>query len=419
MRNDYAIVVGLDWADKEHTVCWKDVSSGKVQAGTLKHRAEEIKAWVLQISQGHPEERIAVVMEQKIGKVVYALLEYGNIDIYPVNPSTVSKYRKAFSPSGAKSDPGDAELMLDLFERHPERMRMLKPDDGQTRKMAVYCRDRRKMVDQRKSLCNTLKQTLKEYFPQALELLPREMYAEMSCAFLMKWADFKSLSRAREETVRKFYCRHNSRSERLIGERLKLIASSCPVCTDPAVLDTHSMRVQTLIGLIRELNRSIKKYDRLIAAIFRSHEDNYIYDSLPGSGKALGPRILTAFGTDRSRYTDGLETATVIGVAPVIEASGNQKWIHWRWHCPTFLRQGLMEFAWKSTEQCEWARIYYEGQLAKGKSKPAAARALAFKWVKIIYRCWQRREPYDESKYLAALKKHGSWIADQLEKKVA
>lgn len=408
MRNDYAVLVGLDWADKEHAVCWKDVSTGKVQSGTLKHSANKIRDWVLQLSQEHPDRRIAVVMEQKVGKVVYALMEFGNIDIYPVNPSTVANYRKAFSPSGRKTDPGDAELMLDLFERHPERMRLLKPDDEQTRKLAIYCRDRRKLVDQRSSLCNCIKQTLKEYFPQALELLPKEMYAEISCAFLMKWYDFGSLSRAREDTVRKFYYRHNSRSERLITERLELIASSRPVCTDPAVLQAHTMRVQTLVRLVRELNRAINEYDRLIEGVFAEHEDNFIFESLPGAGEKLAPRLLAAFGTDRGRYEDGQEAATVIGVAPVIEASGNQEWIHWRWNCPTFLRQGLMEFAWKSTEYCGWAKTYYDAQLAKGKSKPAAARALAYKWVKIIYRCWQRRKAYDEEKYLAALKKHGS-----------
>lgn len=419
MRNDYAVVVGLDWADKEHTVCRKDVSTGEVQSGTLKHRAEAINSWVLQISQTHPEERIAVVLEQKIGKVVYALMEYGNIDIYPVNPSTVSNYRKAFYPSGRKTDPGDAKLLLELFERHPEEMKILQPDTKLTRKLGVLCRDRRKMVDNRSALCNALKQTLKEYFPQALELVPEDMYAKMTCDFLMKWPEFEALPRAQEQTVRKFYHRHNSRSNRLIEERLELIASGRPVCTDQAVLDTHIMRVQALVRQIRELNRTIKKYDHAIAVLFRDHEDAFIFESLPGAGEKLAPRLLTAFGTNRSRYKSGVEASTFIGVAPVVESSGNQEWIHWRWNCPTFLRQGLMEFAWKSTENCEWARIYYEEMIERGRSRPAAARALAFKWVKIIYRCWQRREAYDEEKYLAALKKHGSWIVDELQKKAA
>ena len=35
-------------------------------------------------------------------------------------------------------------------------------------------------------------------------------------------------------------------------------------------------------------------------------------------------------------------------------------------------------------------------------------RALAFKWQRILFRCWQDQRPYDEAKYEAALRKHSS-----------
>jgi len=35
-------------------------------------------------------------------------------------------------------------------------------------------------------------------------------------------------------------------------------------------------------------------------------------------------------------------------------------------------------------------------------------RALAFKWIRIVFRCWKSNTPYDESTYLKALKKRGS-----------
>ena len=37
-----------------------------------------------------------------------------------------------------------------------------------------------------------------------------------------------------------------------------------------------------------------------------------------------------------------------------------------------------------------------------------AIRALAFKWIRILHRCWMDRKPYDEAKYLMALKAKGS-----------
>lgn len=42
----------------------------------------------------------------------------------------------------------------------------------------------------------------------------------------------------------------------------------------------------------------------------------------------------------------------------------------------------------------------------------AAVRAMADKWIRILYRCWQTRTPYDEAVYLPALKRRGSPLID-------
>ncbi len=72
------------------------------------------------------------------------------------------------------------------------------------------------------------------------------------------------------------------------------------------------------------------------------------------------------------------------------------------------MRQSFVEYAGESIRHSFWARAYYSSQRAKGKSHQAAVRALAFKWIRIIYRCWQTRVPYSEVKYLESLRKKGS-----------
>ena len=96
------------------------------------------------------------------------------------------------------------------------------------------------------------------------------------------------------------------------------------------------------------------------------------------------------------------------GIAPVIERSGQSTWIRWRYFCPKFMRQSFQEYAGESVKHSFWARAYYEGQRGKGKSHQAAVRALAFKWIRIIYRCWQTRTEYNEVKYLEKLREKGS-----------
>ncbi len=88
---------------------------------------------------------------------------------------------------------------------------------------------------------------------------------------------------------------------------------------------------------------------------------------------------------------------------------------HWRWQCPTFLRQTFVEWAAQTINNSFWAVVYYRQQREKGCTYQAAVRALAFKWIRILYRCWQARTPYEESTtYLEALRRRGSPLLKQL-----
>jgi hypothetical protein len=69
---------------------------------------------------------------------------------------------------------------------------------------------------------------------------------------------------------------------------------------------------------------------------------------------------------------------------------------------------------WSDHQQIFLAGAYYRQQRVKGSSYQAAVRALAFKWIRILYRCWQTRTPYDESTYLNALRKRNSPLLQNL-----
>jgi transposase len=110
-----------------------------------------------------------------------------------------------------------------------------------------------------------------------------------------------------------------------------------------------------------------------------AHPDFFIFESLPGAGSALAPRLLASFGSQRDRYGSAEEVQRYSGIAPVMEKSGKKKWIHFRWACPKFLRQSFHEWAGHSISQSTWARAYYQQQRGRGKDHHAAVRALAFK----------------------------------------
>src|SRR5581483_4626814 len=147
---------------------------------------------------------------------------------------------------------------------------------------------------------------------------------------------------------------------------------------------------------------AISSYDMQIERLAQAHPDFLIFDSFPRAGAAMAPRLIAAFGTCRDRYQTAHEIQCYSGIAPVLESSGKQHCVHYRWSCPKFLRQTFHEWALHSMASSTWARTYYQQQRSKGKSHHSAVRALAFKWIRILFRCWQDRRPYDPTRYETA-----------------
>ena len=124
--------------------------------------------------------------------------------------------------------------------------------------------------------------------------------------------------------------------------------------------------------------------------------------------------MIAALGDDRSRYADSVSLQCATGIAPITTQSGNQKFVSSRWACTKFLKQTFHEYAGLSIGRCLWAKAFYDSKIAAGKTPQAAKRALAYKWMRIIFRCWQDGTCYDDQKYMLRLKKSGSPLAEKL-----
>ena len=166
--------------------------------------------------------------------------------------------------------------------------------------------------------------------------------------------------------------------------------------------------IQALVGQLRPVIESIRQFDQQLKERFQQHDDYTLFDSFPGSGSVLGPRLLSAFGSNRERFECAMEVQNLSGIAPVTERSGKSSWVHWRLACPKFLRQSFHEFAAQSIPRSLWAQALYDKLRAQGVDHHAAVRALAYKWIRIMFRCWKDRTPYDEALYIASLTRRGS-----------
>jgi transposase len=401
---EFSAYVAIDWADRQH--CWRlaDGEGMHRDQGQLRHTPEAIDTWVAGLLARFPEAPVAVCLEQSRGGLVYQLGKYSRLVLFPVHPATIASFRQAFYPSGAKGDPGDTALLLELLLQHRQHLRRLEPDTVETRLLGMLIELRRRLVDERTRQSNRLTAWLKMYFPQPLDWIDN-IDAPLGCDFLQRWPTLQQLQRAKPETVKRFFREHNSRSETRIQERIEAIRSTVAAVEDTALLEAGAAATASLVALLKALNTSIASLDQHLAEQFSKHPEADLFAGLPGAGPVLLPRLLVAFGTRRERFQSASELAAYSGIAPVTKQSGKSKSVHFRRACSLFLRQTFHEFAAHSVAKSQWARQFYDQQRGKGKRHHAVVRSLAFKWIRVLFRCWKDHTPYDEARYLEALQR--------------
>jgi transposase len=403
---EFTAIIGIDWADTKHDICIQPTDGSAREFQRIAHDPKQIQRWALSMFErfGGP---IAIVVELANGPIVYALQKYDFLVLFPINPAMLAKYREAFKPSGAKDDPTDAEFAVDLVLRHRDRFQPLKPQSVKMRTLLHLVEKRRRLVGDRQRFTNRITSTLKQYYPQADEWFThKETF--VFCAFIERWPTLKQAKRARRATLERFFAEHNVRRPHMIEARIEGIRTAMPLTDDPGVVVPCTVEALALIAQLRVTLELIKRFDTLIAELAPTLPDYALFAPLPAAGPTLAPRLVVAFGEDRERFASAAEVQQYSGIAPVTERSGKKSWVHWRWACSSFVRQTFVEWAAKTVHRSFWAGAYYRQQRAKGATHQGAVRALAFKWIRILYRCWHTRTPYDESRYLQALARRGS-----------
>jgi transposase len=407
-NQSFAAFIGLDKSDKKINVTLQQCAKSKTERSIIKGGAEALHAWVAMLCGRFPGQRVAICLEQPAAGLLHALMGYDFIVLYPINPVTLARYREAFTPSRAKDDPTDADFLCELVSLHREQLQPWQPDDVCTRKLRHLTQARRSSVNMRTRLSNQLKALLKTYFPQALELCGDDLTTSMACALLQKWPSLQQLKKARPETLRRFYYAQNARRGHVIEKRLALIAQAVPLTNDPALIESSIITVQALTLGLRAAHTAISRYDREIARTFAQHPDASLFAALPGSGTAYSARLLAAFGSRRELFQSAQAMLNFSGIAPVLKRSGQASITHRRYARPLFLRQSFIEYANESIRHSLWARAFYQMHKSAQKSHWVIVRALAYKWIRILFRCWQEHTPYDEIRYLKSLQKRRS-----------
>lgn len=412
----YAAFVGWDWADREHEICLREAGQSHMERSQVEGTPEALHEWAASMRKRFGGAKVAVCIETSRGAVIWALMGYEHIDLYPVNPKSAASFRDAFYPSGKKDDPVDAHVLMLMVEKHSEQLRVLAPADAETRMLGLLSEHRRKLVQQLGRTTNQLRSNLKTYFPQALELAG-DLDTTLACDFLEQWPTLAGVQRARVATLRAFYRTHRSRSEQRIEKRLALLREGVDLTSDEAVLRSGVIKTRTLVRVIRGLREAVLDVDTELAEVYQNHAEYDLVKSLPGAGEVMGPRLAAILGSDRARFESAEELQRLTGVAPVTCSSGGKHGtvtVHRRLKRSKFLHQTVVEWAGCAVAQSEWANAYYQHQLSRGKRRFSILRALGFKLLRIVFFCWKNKVHYNEKLHQESLARHGSPLAKLL-----
>ena len=407
------LFIGIDWADQKHDIYVIDCD-GKGFHRELKHSAENIDAWLgemLKLADGKP---IAIMLEQSRGALIYALMFREDVLLYPINPKQLARYRESY-PGGGKNDPTDAMYMARMLCERIATLKAWRPDDEKTRLIANLCQQRRKIVDSRTKLRQQLIALLKSYFPVVWELFRQDHQQPLLVSLLRRWPDPRKLRRADRRLIRRVLSDHSIRNEQQQNEIIEHIRSAPLLTRDDALITPSAMAAKSLANQLQQVQKAICEFDSKIAEAMKDHPDAHLFTELRGAGKALAPRLLSAFGSDRDRWEDADDLGSFSGIAPVTYKSGKSRTVRRRFACPKYLRQTFHEFADSARMFCPWSKARYRMLRDGGMKHNAALRKIARSWIRILFRVWKTRTPFDCDRYIKTLKQRCPEIIPYLE----
>lgn len=398
-----ALFIGIDWADQKHDVYTID-ADGNGEHQVVDAAPEAIEAWVVQAKARAGDAPIAIALEQSRGPLAYALMFREGVNLFPLNPKQFASYRESYTAANSKSDQTDARLMARMLRERITLLRVWRPDDEKTRLLGRLCEQRRKLVDEHTRARQQLISQLKAYFPQVLELFGDVKKEALLLDILWRWPDPRQLKRADRKLIVKILNQNNVKDPEKQKEITDRLRSMLLLTKDVAVLEPSIHLCQTMVKVLKVYNDSVEALETKIDQLMKTHPDAKLFSSLRGAGKALAPRLLTLFGSDRQRWANADEIASFSGIAPVTKQSGKSKSVHRRFACPKFLRQTFHEFADHARRWCTWSKaVYAYLREEKNMKHHAALRKIARSWIRILFKVWKTRKPFDPERYLTQL----------------
>jgi len=397
---------GLDWASDHHDL---SIINRQGQTEASLRFSHDSDGW----SQAREllsrfGSNIPVAVETRHGIAIEQLQGCGCI-VYPVHPLSAKQYRQRKAPSGVKDDQLDAWSLADALRVDGHAWKVLSPEDPLIIELRLLCRDEIALIEQRTALVNQLRAALREYYPAALEAF-EDWTQESAWQFIIAFPTPGELLKAGRRRWEKFLHTHKIWRPQTAPVRLEIFARAGQFCGSTPVTAAKRLQALAVAKVLCTLEAQLRLYRERIEELFKSHPDSHLFGSLPGAGAKLAPRLLGEIGDQRERFTDANALQCYAGTAPVTLRSGQIQRQRFRHSADPILRASVHLWADLSRKKCAWAETYYKAHRANGQSHACALRCLGQRWLKILWKMWQSRSPYNEALHTQNQVEHGSWI---------
>jgi transposase len=389
---------GLDWASRTHAVCVIDARGGVLAQFEVNHDAAGLAELCRRLHTLHVN---AVAIERPSGLLVDALLQAG-LQVVPIHPNVVKATRPRYRSHGGKSDACDAYLLADLLRTDGHRFQPLASESDEIRALRALVRGRDDLVATRVQLANQLRALLESFWPGAAEVFA-DVDSPIALAFIQRYPTPKAASRLGPKRVAVFCAQHAYSGRRSAEELLKRLHQAAAVTLGELEMQAKGEFALNLARVLARLVEQIKLLTSRIEHAVQSCEDGRILMSFPRAGRICAAQILSEMGSVRERFDDPERLAAEAGVTPVTYESGKSKAVAFRWACNHRLRAALTCMADNSRHASAWAAAIYEKARARGCDHPHAIRILARAWLRVIWRAWRDRQPYDVQRHTGAM----------------
>lgn len=392
---------GIDWGGSHHAVCVVDEASGAVVARfAVEHTSAGLDELARRLARFGPAAALPVAVERPSGLLVEALLAAGH-PVVPIHPNAVKATRPRYRAAGGKSDPGDAYVLADLLRTDGHRFRALQPCSDQLKALRALVRGRDDLVAERVALSNRLTALLEGFWHGAAGLFA-DIDSPIALAFLRRYPTPASAARLGEARMAAFLRKQRYCGRRSPAELLARLRAAPPCRAGEAEARAKGELVGVLVSLLEALGMRIAELTARIEQAAADPPDGKVIMSFPRAGRVCAAQILAELGDVRERFRTADQLAAEAGVCPVTRQSGKSRGVVFRRACNRHLRRAITCFAHNSRYASAWAAAIYDRARERGCDHPHAIRVLARAWIRILWRAWMDRKPYDPELHAAA-----------------